>query len=767
MSRTSSAGPSAAELLRTHRVGRSMTIESLAQSSGVSDRTISDIERGVSRSPQQRTLHALATALRLGDAEATALYRAARPAARRPLPPDRATAIAPVPVGDFTGRELELAAIAERLSESASSGVPLLVVICGSPGIGKTTTAVEVLHRISAGARELFVDLAGLEALPLTPLQTLQSLLQQSGQGATARSLDAAAAAWRTVSAAEPTVVLLDNAANEEQLRPVLGASAPGTAVIATSRRSLSGLADAARVTLEPLAPGESIDLLAQIIPAAQRTPAELAELARLCGDVPLALRIAGNRIASQPSWTTADFIERMRSEEHRLRALRAGDLAVGAAFASSYDHLAPELRDLYRSLPLIEGMTFDARLAAAVIPTDLLDTEDLLDELTDLGLVEARGSTRYRLHSLARLHAADRMRSELDSETIRERRDNLRGWLMTTAARAGAWFEHEQTERTLSDAKGLGFLDRDAARAWLELEADSWFAAYRESAALGMHPDVLRVADSLHWFSDLWLAWGHWHEFFSVSAASASALGDALQEAAQFGYLAWADIVELSDPALAERDAIRAVEAADRSGDDDQRGWARFYLAWARDLLGRSGDAIEQAEDAVALFEAAGDREGVLQATSLIAAAFQKHYGPEEAIEAHRGLLEQLAVHEADLPENIALFTRSSAEQFLARAYLTVGRFAEAIGAARSSLAAAERIGYQRGIMFNLLSIAQAEAESDDGDLDEARHALDRAERLIADGLARPARFAAASEAVQRRRNGSTTTLGRTADAD
>ncbi|MFF1571296.1 helix-turn-helix domain-containing protein [Leifsonia sp. NPDC058292] len=708
-----SAARSLAELLRAHRIDASLTIEMLAARSAISDRTISNIERGASLSPQHRTLQALADALDLTPEEARSLYRAGKTRQGPTLGPDRAVSIAPARLPDFTGRECEVQAIVDFFGEQQDAATSKLVIVCGSPGIGKTTTAVEALRRLGDGdAPTLFVDVAGLASLPLTPLQVLQALLRQVQDASLGipRTLDSAATAWRSATSGGRLLVLLDNAADEEQIRPVLAAGT-GCAVVVTSRRSLAGLEAAFRVTLEPLAEEESAQLLGRIIPAAQRTDAELAELARLCADIPLAIRIAGNRIASQPTWTAADFIARMQVEERRLRSLTAGDLGVGAAFTSSYVNLRPELQELYRVLPLIEGTTFDARIAAAIIPGDLLDTEELLDDLTDLGLLEARGSTRYRLHDLARLFALQRQRAETPADLVRDRRANLRHWLTATASKAGRWFEPADGADAPTDAEGLDFLDADSARTWLQSEADSWFPAYLQSHTLGEHARVLTVADSLHWFSDLWSGWGHWHDLFAASAASAVALGDSTAESTHFGYVAWADITELGDYAAAETDALRARDAAERADDDSLRGWARFYLAWARDKLGRLEAAIDDAQRALHFFELAADREGILQSASLLAHAYHHLGSTELAIEAHHRLLEQIESTATDTQPTIDLFTKSSAERMLAEEYLAADRPADAARFAHSSMTTARDIGFAWGRFVSLLVLARSSA--------------------------------------------------------
>ena len=203
-------------------------------------------------------------------------------------------------------------------------------------------------------------------------------------------TLDAATALWQSATAELPATVLLDNAAHENQIRPVLSADAR-TKVVITSRRTLAGLEGVRRMTLGPLGADESVALLAKLIPAQQRAAGDLRELAELCDHIPLAMRIAGNRIASRPALQAADFIARLRSSDNRLRLLVAGDLAVEAAFALVLRRPRPRSAALFRSISVIDAGTFDALLAAATLEVDDGDVDLRLDELVDLGLVEAR----------------------------------------------------------------------------------------------------------------------------------------------------------------------------------------------------------------------------------------------------------------------------------------------------------------------------------------------------------------------------------------
>lgn len=686
------------ELLRQHRRDADLTLEGLAERSGVSDRTISDIERGISLGPRRGTMLALADALKLQAGERERFLASAR-AGRKPATPDaRSVDIEPHRLADFTGRESEILSVVAQLDPTGAAGGPAApVVLHGAPGVGKTSIAIEALHRCATLAPiRLFVDLGGLDAVPLTPLQVLQALLRQlTGDPDVPKKLGEAAAAWRTAAEASAVAILLDDAANEAQVRPVLTSAGQG-AVVVTSRRALAGLESARRLTIGPLPRQEGIAFLRRIIPAAQAETGDLDELARFCDDIPLALRIAGNRLATQPSWTVEDFLRRLRREERRLSALAAGDLAMESTFALSYEHLSAPARTLFRRLSLVDGPSFDARLAGAVGDLDVDESEDLLDGLAGLGLVETLRGDRYRLHDLLRLYAASRLRAEETSDAISAERRRLRDWLLATALTAGSRFEPRPPDAPPVDGR-LTFSSNDEARAWLITEAEHWFAAYQAAAARGDHATVLTVADSLHWFSDLWRAWGRWHEVFATSAAAAAALDDPAQQARHLGYLAWAQLVETFDPAQARTTADAALRAARRAGDVQQSGWANFYLAWSMLNVREFDVAHGYADAAVHDFAAAGDVEGELQARS-IGASIRSRYEPEAAIDEHRELLEFVQRVGDELPASIRGLTEANAHAVIAYGLLQLDRHEEAVAAASAALAIGSSAEFQSG---------------------------------------------------------------------
>jgi len=679
--------PELGPLVRNLRTAADLTLEGLAERSGVSARSLSDIERGVS-APQVRTVNAIADGLRLEGAERGRLLRAARAArAARDNPLSaRASAVAPHRIPDFVGRQSEVATIVSLLSGTDPHAV---VLVHGPPGTGKTTVALEALSRVhdEFDSTVLFVDLDGFGASPRSPLEVVQSLLRQmpSVGEAIPTDLDAAAILWRTTTAEHPVVVQLDNAASEAQVRPVLTLDSQ-CRVVVTSRRSLAGLEGARRIMLAPLGTEDGVEFLSQIIPEEQRSTGDLEELALLADHLPLALRIAGNRIASRPHSTVGDFVTRLRSEGSRLRLLVAGDLAIEAAFGLSYADLDPETARLFRAISVIDGATFDARLAAATLGSDVPETEGRLDELVDLGLLEARGGSRYHLHDLVRLFAAERLAEDTSADLGQRPRDLLRGWLLTSLERAGAWFEPDRSPEQQREG-GAAFPDAATAKAWIRLEEPHWWVAYRSAAQLGENETLTDVADALHWYSELWLDWGHWTELFRLAAEAATALRDPRLEAMHLGYLVWSIIVEAGGTEEPHRVAVRAVAAAELSGDSTQLGWSHFYLGWTLWRLERQRDSRAELLLALGHFSGAGDDTG---AAEVLAVLGMLEMDAEAAEITLAGLLDILdRTEDVGSDHQRLVHTLASLDTYdaVVRCYLLLDRATEALAAADSAV--------------------------------------------------------------------------------
>ncbi|MEV4276439.1 helix-turn-helix domain-containing protein [Actinoplanes xinjiangensis] len=402
--------------LREQRHTAGLTMEQLAERSGVSARAISDMERERSVAPQRRTVQALAEALALPAAEQPAFLAAARAGRARTTATVPAGCCAlPRPIPDFTGRGRELAQLT-RVANAAqpAPAVAPVVTVSGTAGTGKTTLAVQAAHLLGAAftGGSLFVDLRGMDARPPGAAETLARLLSALGVRDDEIPDDGTdrAGMYRELLHHRRVLAVFDNVADESQVRPLLPGPGPSLTVI-TSRRLLAGLEGVHRLNLTQLPLEDATALLRRII--GDREPDATGEVAELCGRLPLALRIAGNRLMSRPQWTVRHLADRLSDERRRLDQLIAGDLRIAAAFSLSYTQLSPRARRLFRRLSLAPVADFDARLAGALDPVDPDAIEDALDELVESSLLQAHVDGRYRFHNLIRLFARERLAEE------------------------------------------------------------------------------------------------------------------------------------------------------------------------------------------------------------------------------------------------------------------------------------------------------------------------------------------------------------------
>jgi transcriptional regulator with XRE-family HTH domain/tetratricopeptide (TPR) repeat protein len=686
-------------LLRRHRQDADLTIEDLAAASGVSDRGIGDIERGVSRGPQHRTVQALADALGLDAGARSALLQAARSGRRRPAPAAAPPLPLPRRVVDFTGREVERAALAGVLTGPADASPVALVT--GPPGFGKTTLAAQVARDVRGRFDEqVFLDLRGVDAAPVTPDSAVRRVADALAAGTVPPDPGEAVEHVRRLLAGRRVLLVLDNAASEDQVRPLLPAEGPA-AVLVTSRRTLAGLSGVHRTALGRLDPADSVALLGRMVPEGSAVE-HLARLAELCDDVPLALRIAGNRLAADAGRSIAGLVRRLSSEERRLDSLTAGDLQVRAAFASSYEQLGPGAQRLFRRLALVDAPDAGTALAAALVGEPLWRTEDLLDELTDLSLVQHLPGDRYQLHDLLRLFARWELDHQEDAAAHAATRAAADDWLLTTAVRAGRRFEPDHVDRPddgqpARPGGDVELPDADAAAGWLRAESGSWLAAFRRASDTGAHHRVVQVADALHWFSDLWSTWDRWPEVYDRSAEAATALGDDRLVAVHEGYRAWAQSVCRGDDHAGVAAATRALAAARRCGDAAQVGWALAYRSWMAVQLGDLAAAERDAGEAVASMLASGDLEGAPQAMLSLGRVQFRLGRLDDSVATIRATLARLNDPATRPRAQVAPFTEANAHAQLARTLVAAGRWSQAHEAADHALALAAELGLSR----------------------------------------------------------------------
>ena len=332
------------------------------------------------------------------------------PAVPRQLPRD---------LPDFRGRETELERLAGLLGDVRSGpGKAPVAVLSGPGGIGKTALAVQAAYQLSAqfSDGQLFASLGGREREPTPPALVLSDFLEALGvnRSAVPGPLGSRAAMFRSLAAARRLLVVLDDAASEAQVEPLLPAGSE-CGVLITSRSRITGLPGSHQVSLDVLDREPAIELLTAII-GRERAAAEddaAGQLVSLCGGLPLALRVVGARLAAKVHWPLAKLVGQLADERRRLGELTHGALDVRATFASSYEPLDGTARAMLRRLSLLDVPDFPARAGAVALGCGVADAEDICERLVDAQLLDlARpnpaGEIRYRFHALVRAFARD-----------------------------------------------------------------------------------------------------------------------------------------------------------------------------------------------------------------------------------------------------------------------------------------------------------------------------------------------------------------------
>ena len=378
-----------------------------------------------------------------------------RPGDRSGIAPPRQ--LPPSPPG-FVGREGELAQLDSFVPPPGRrrSGPVVIAAVHGMAGVGKTALAVHWGHRVARRFPDgqLYMDLRGHSArVAMTPGEALGRALRALGvpDRQVPAEVEEQAALYRSLLAGRRVLVVLDNAVTPEQVRPLLPGSA-GCMAVVTSRCRLSGLAardGAQRISLDVLPAAQAVAVLAQAAGAARvdAEPAAADELARLCGRLPLALRIAAERVARRPRSALADLAGELTGARNRLDLLCAGDddaTAVRAVFSWSYRTLPPTAARAFRSLGLLAGPDISAPAVAALIAADTATARQLLELLAGMYLVEDSGEDRYRLHDLLRLYATERSSAEDTDEGRSAARHRVLDWYLHTAQAANSSIAHD-----------------------------------------------------------------------------------------------------------------------------------------------------------------------------------------------------------------------------------------------------------------------------------------------------------------------------------
>lgn len=548
---------------------------------------------------------------------------------------DRAEALHQLP-GDpavFTGREAELARLREVLNES---GRP--AVITGLPGVGKSALAIHLAHQLADefSDGQLYVDLHGWtdERSPPDAGEVLAGLLVDTFRVDSSEiplHVDDRARLYRARLHGRRVVVVLDNAATEAQVRPLLPPE--GGAAVITSRSRLGGLEAASVQELAGLEGTDAVALLARVAgrPELAQEPAS-GDLVEHCGYLPLAVCIAGGRLKAKPHWTVDHLAQRFDDERRRLDELEAGDRAVRASLNLSYRELAGPVARTFRLLGLIPGTEFTLEAVAATVGCDPQEAEDHLETLVDSHLVEASRPGRYRLHELVRLFARDvAQKTPVEAEAATER---AVAWYLVMAEGATRLLEGQTSSRIASRADALN---------WLEAERANLVAAVNEAHEAGLWEATVRLTNALADFFVLRSHWADWQATHETALDAARRSGEREHVAGTLINLATVHRqqgrLEEAGRCLDECLTIRE-EMSDRRGD--ALTWVNLGLLRAEQ--GRWDEAIGCLQDGLGLCQESGDRHGEAKVLTNLGNLYRQQGRLDEAI---RSLEESLTIEQ------------------------------------------------------------------------------------------------------------------------
>jgi DNA-binding SARP family transcriptional activator/tetratricopeptide (TPR) repeat protein len=592
----------------------------------------------------------------------------------------------PAPDG-FVGRAAAVETVADLLR--AGEIVPV-VALSGQPGVGKTTAAVVVAHRIRDAFPDgqIFINLAGASASPRPPTAALADILSSLGVPGPAIPEDpgALSAAYRAKLADRRVLVVLDDAADPAQIRPLIPGTA-GSAVLVTSRRLLSGLVEARHVHLGPLTDTEARALLTHMVGAdpVAAAPAHAARITAACGNLPLALRIAGTRLATRGLSVEA-LAERLGDEHRRLRELAVGDQQVRASIALSVAALSAPARRAFAALGPIGPVTLASWSLAVLL--DVQSADAAVDELVEAGLLTPAGAgpdgePRYRLHDLLRLYAAGLHTDNGGSARL------VGAALAASTVAANAMPRTVTWARTSTSAGAAalpaGLADRIIGTPgdWLDAELDLLLDAVLPAA-----DDESAVALAVRLAPFLWVRgqWTRLREMLGVAEAAAARAGD------ERG-LAWAGLINgilrLVRGEVADAQALFAAshERYERLGDAHGLACVLSDEAVLYGYQANASRALAAAGRAGQLFAAAGDPLGAVIAAPALSAALRGLGRFEAALDADRRAVAQARAHgAADVVLGRCLNALAMSELLTGATWLAYDAAAEAVELLRRS---------------------------------------------------------------------------------
>ncbi|MFJ7181552.1 BTAD domain-containing putative transcriptional regulator [Streptomyces massasporeus] len=605
----------------------------------------------------------------------------------------------------FIGRAGE-SSVLRKVLDRAEDGHVAIAAIDGTGGVGKSALAIHTAHQVADRFPDgqFYVDLHGATAglTPLEPGDVLGRFLSTLGlpQVAIPTKPDEAAATFRSMVADRRILVVLDNAAGVEQVRPLLPAG-PGCAVLITSREMLTALEGATHLHLGVLFHDQAMGLLERLLgPERVAADAEAADaIIRMCGGLPLALRIVGARLAARPSWPLSAFVERLTDAQGRLDEIRVGDVSVRASFHASYHAIRhgdnptdQAAARAFRLLGVVPGSSMSLPAASALLGVSTGPAEDALERLVNAHLLNSPAPARYQMHDLLRLFAREQVWAE-EPEAERERAlERVLRFYLAATQQAVAFLEvPPYFDRRAQDHLSAGMAGTPSlptARIRDQLEAEAWLITERANL-------IATVLDSL------------------TQSDSTARLAVRLTELLQWYLYPYARARELWT--LGEA----ALRTARRLGDRESEAWALHNLSAAY-WLHRQFDRMRQClEAALVIWRETGDRDGERRSLHNLADALTEMQSYEESVALQTrqlGLAREAGDHTAQV----------TGLGDLGRAYRGLGRVEDALTCFEESFQHARKIGDSSLQSFALHEISALCFEQ--GRNQEAHEYLERA---------------------------------------
>jgi DNA-binding SARP family transcriptional activator len=689
-------------------------------------------ELGVDPGPELQRLYQQILA---ADAENLA-PAALLPAAVEPLPP---LAQLPADIPDFTGRAEQVQDLRDRLAgppRPDSPGAVAVAAVIGAGGLGKTTLAVHTAHllRPEFPDGQLYINLLGASQHPAAPSDVLARFLRDLGMNP-ARipvSEEERSASYRSRLTDRKVLIVLDDAKDAAQVRPLLPGSA-SCAVLVTTRSWMPDLAGSHFVDLDVLEPAEARTMFSAIIsPRAEAEPEATDEVLTACAGLPLAIRIAGARLASRGGWTVRALAGRLSDERQRLDELRVGNLAVRASFEVSFASLPGASQPggidparAFRLLGVWPGPSIGLAAAAALLGRPESAVADAAEVLIDAHLLDSPVPDVYRFHDLLRVYAADRAREQ---ETEDDRRDavvRVLTWYLHSMEAAARVISPQHTRVPLdlppAGVRPLEFSSLDDALAWCEAERARLVAAVRLAAESGLHQIAWKLPAAAMSFFYRRSHWTNWVTTHEIGLASARQVGDKLAEAWMLNNLGMAYGQQRMEESVACFE--QALALYQELGDGQGEARAATNVAKAYFDLGRFGEALAAGQRSLGIQRQFGKRYGEGITLDNLGCAYRELAEYDEAIDC---LQQALAIFR-ELGDRDA---EADSLSDLGAAYLSQGGMGQAVASLREALVIQRDIGDRHGQARTLQRLGLTQQRA--GNAGEARELLFDALHLL-----------------------------------